>query len=182
MKKFLAIASVAVICSLNAASADSTPASKTVNAAKPIPQELLANYPAEDIRILLPAQNVSAKLRAKDPEANQGYALVEPWDGKKFSMGTYSPSIKRYGPGRVLPAANIVKGKYALYKLNSSTKLTPDMFWWGGRWGLILRMGEFCKADDPESLQQKWDIYISLKFTDDKVYVDRGFLVKTKIS
>ena len=147
---------------------------------KPIPEELLSKYPVDDIRLLLPSRNAQKKYRVEDPGANQKYALAEPWDGKKFSMGTYSPSIKRYGPGRVLPAANIVKGKYALYKLPRSTSLTPDMFWWGGRWGLILRMGEFCKPDDPESLKQKWDIYISLKFTDDKVYMDRGFLVKAK--
>ena len=147
---------------------------------KPIPQELLAKFPAEDIRILLPAQNVSAKLRAKDPDANQGYALVEPWNGKKFAMGTYSSSSKQYGPSRMIYPESIVQGKYVLYKLNGSTKLTQDMFWWGGKWGLILKMGQYCKHDDPESLNQKWDIYISLKFTDDKVYVDRGFLVKAK--
>ncbi|MBR4666374.1 MAG: hypothetical protein IKO93_21080, partial [Lentisphaeria bacterium] len=147
---------------------------------KPIPEELLSKHAAEDIRLLLPSRTAQKKYRADDPEANQKYALIEPWDGKKFSMGTYSPSVKRYGPGRALSAANIVKGKYVLYKLNGSTTLSPDMIWWGGRWGLALRMGEFCKPDDPESLKQKWDIYISLKFTDDKVYMDRGFLVKAK--
>ena len=145
---------------------------------KPIPEELSFKYSADDIKLLLPSHSVQKKYRADDPEANQKYALVEPWDGKKFSMGIYSPINKRYGSGRVLSAANIVKGKYALYKLNSSTTLSPDMIWWGGRWGLTLRIGEFCKPDDPESLKQKWDIYISLKFTDDKVYMDRGFLVK----
>ena len=180
MKKILVIAAVAMICSQNAGAADPVSVTKTVNGAKPIPQELLAKFPAEDIRILLPAQNVSAKLRAKDPDANQGYALVEPWNGKKFAMGTYSSSSKQYGPSRMVYPVSIVQGKYALYKLNGSTKLTPDMIWWGGKWGLILKMGQYCKHDNPESLNQKWDIYISLKFTDDKVYVDRGFLVKAK--
>lgn len=54
------------------------------------------------------------------------------------------------------------------------------MILWGGRWGLILKMGQNFKHDDPESLKQKWEVYVSLKFTDDKVYMDRGFLVKVK--
>ena len=147
---------------------------------KPIPKELLAKNPPENIALLLPARNANKKLQAKDPDANQNYALCEPWDGKKFSMGTYSPGTKKYGPGRVISQNQIVKGKYALYKLNAPLVLTHDMFLWGGRWGLILKMGQNFKHDDPESLKQKWEVYISLKFTDDKVYMDRGFLVKLK--
>ena len=149
-------------------------------AMKPIPQELLSKYPAADIKVLLPSQSGSKKYQAVDMDANQNFALVEPWNGKKFTLGTYAPKSKSYGPGRAIFAENIVKGKYSLYKLNNSTTLKPDMFVWGGQWGLILRMGEYCKADDPKSLSQKWDIYVSLKFTDDKVYMDRGFLVKAK--
>ena len=147
---------------------------------KPIPQELLSKYSVDDIRLLLPAKTARKKYCANDPDANQHFALVEPWNGKQFQMGTYGSATKQYGPGRILYASGIIKGKYTLYKLNQSTLLTSDMFWWGGKWGLILSMGQYCKHDDPESLKQKWDIYISLKFTDDKVYVDRGFLVKVK--
>ena len=147
---------------------------------KPIPEELLAKYPAKDIKLLLPSRNVSKKYCANDPEANQKFARVEPWDGKKFKMGTYSPATKQYGPRRELDASDIVKGKYALYKLNGSTTLTSDMFWWGGQWILSLKMGDYFRHDDPESLNQQWEVYVSLKFTDDKVYVDRGFLVKKK--
>ena len=171
-------ATTAVISLESVFAADFAPEKRNGNDVKPIPQELLVKAPADDIRILLPKQNVSAKLRAKDPDAYQNYALVEPWNGKKFSMGTYDSKLKKYGPGRIVLPDQIAKGKYALYKLNASTTLTPNMFWFGGQWGLILSMGQYCKHDDPESLKQKWDIYISLKFTDDKVYVDRGFLIK----
>ena len=147
---------------------------------KPIPKELLAKYAREDIALLLPNRNTHSKYRAKDPDANLKFALVEPWNGKKFTLGTYSPGTKKYGPGRIIIPAHIVKGKYALYKLNSPVILTPDIFLWGGKWRLVLNMGQHFKHDVPESLKQKWDVYVSLKFTHDKVYMDRGFLVKVK--
>ena len=146
---------------------------------KPIPEELLKKYPKEDIYTVLPRRQGKGQL--KDKDANQGFALFETWDGKTFSVGTYSSSTKKYGPGMRLYAEKVVKDKYALYKLPKTTVLTPDMVLWGGKWSMIMLLGkDHCRLDDPRSLEQKWEIYVSLKFTADKVCLDRGFLVKVK--
>ena len=49
-----------------------------------------------------------------------------------------------------------------------------------GQWNLHLPIGQYCRHDDLQSLTRKWTLYVSLKFTKDKVYLDRGFLVDSK--
>jgi hypothetical protein len=57
-------------------------------------------------------------------------------------------------------------------------KLTPGMTLWGGKWTMNAPLHKFCSKDNPASLEQAWDCYVSLKFTDDQVFLDRVILVK----
>ena len=146
---------------------------------KPLPEEL-AKLASGSVVTVLPLERGNAKYNANDPEAHRGFAKVEPWNGKFLAVGTYDQTSKKYGPGRRIFPKEIKTGKYALYKIADNVVLTPSMILWAGQWNLHLPLGQYCRHDDLQSLTRKWTLYVSLKFTKDKVYLDRGFLVDSK--
>ena len=144
---------------------------------KPLPAEL-RNIPDGKIVILLPERTGRKEYQAQDPEANMEFAKVEPWNGKFLMVGTYDPVTKKYGPGRKIHPDPSGYGKYSLYKISDEVRLTPSMFLWAGKWNLHLPMGKCFRYDDVQAMTSRWQLFVSLKFTADKVYLDRGFLVK----
>jgi hypothetical protein len=146
---------------------------------KPLPAEF-AKLSADNIIVVLPPEGGKKQYNANDPDANRNFAKMEPWNGKYLSVGTYDWRSKKYGPGRRIYPKEIKKGQYALYKISDNVILTPSLGLWAGQWNLTLPLGKFCRHDDLKSLTRKWTLYVSLKFTDDKVYLDRGFLADFK--
>lgn len=143
--------------------------------AKPVPEQF-KQLPEDDVKILQPNLNVATKVN--DVDANCGVAVTEKWNGQTFAMGTYDYGAKTYGPSHVFRTADIAMGEYKLYSFANGMKLTPGMTLFGGDWMMNAPIKNLCSRDNPESLEQKWDCYVSLKFTEDKVFLDRVILVK----
>ena len=144
---------------------------------KPLP-EMFRKIPQSDLLEIAPL--AKAKTAVKDPDAHMGVAQAVDWDGKKFNIGTYDYTSKSYGPGRAIYASQVKMGEYSIYKIQKPFIISPDLIMWGGNWGMSLPLRALFKSDNPEFLKQKWTLYVSLKFTKDKVYLDRGILVKAK--
>ncbi len=142
---------------------------------KPLPEQF-RTLPEDNVNIVQPNLNVKSKVN--DEEANCGVAVTEDWNGQTFAMGTYDYGAKTYGPSHLFRAAEITKGGYKLYTFAKGMKLTPGMILFGGKWIMNAPLRELCSRDNPASLEQKWDCYVSLKFTDDKVFLDRVIMVK----
>ncbi len=143
--------------------------------AKPIPEQFKA-LPEDDVKVLQPNLNVKSKVN--DEDANCGVAVAEDWNGQSFAMGTYDYGAKTYGPSHMFRVADITKGEYKLYLFAKGMKLTPGMILFGGKWTMNAPLRNLCSRDDLASLEQKWDCYVSLKFTDTKVLLDRVIMVK----
>lgn len=144
---------------------------------KALPEEF-RKLPADSVIVVVPKNN--ARSVVKDPTAHLGVAQSENWNGKKYTIGTYDYATKKYGPGRDIFPFQMKKGEYALYKIEKPFALTQGLIMWGGSWSISLPLRDLIRNDDPEMLKQKWTLYVSLKFTEDKVYLDRGILVKEK--
>lgn len=145
--------------------------------AKPVPEQF-KDLPEDDVKILQP--NLKVDNKVNDGDANCGVAVFEKWDGQGFVMGTYDYGAKTYGPSRKYLAKDVVKGEYKLYLFAQDMKLTPGMVLFGGDWNMNAPIKDFCSRDDLESLEQKWDCYVSMKYTDDKVFLDRVIMIRKK--
>jgi hypothetical protein len=123
---------------------------------KPLPAQF-AEILKENIRRVMPKSGV--KPQVSDPDAAFGIA-AESVPITPFPMGFYDLSGRKAGIGRRLQLPDIsTNGEYQIYKLGG-VKLTPDCYWWCGDWNVQAKLGQFYDEDG----DNKWDIYVSLKF------------------
>ncbi len=144
----------------------------------PLP-ETIKNVSKDSLRIVVPDFEQAGKNKINDRQANFETALVTSWDNKSFQMALFDDAKKVYGQGNGLTIyANEVKqGTYQLYKYPRSIELRPNRVIKGKNGAFRLHIGRFCSHDDHHSMTRKYDLYVSLKFTDGKVFMDRGFLI-----
>lgn len=146
--------------------------------AKPLPAEL-KKFNRQNIVIIEPElKKYDAQHLKADRLANYGIALCTHLP----EFGNFIASIGKNGDNKEIvmkiPAAKINRENYALYKF-SAVKLVPD--------SAVKIMGVFsvpigkvAKYDDLNSLNQKWDVYLSLRYDGRfrNIYCDRIFLGK----
>ena len=152
---------------------------KNVPVPKPFPKEM-AELPSGRVEVVLPGRLVPKGIVVADKDANQNFAVWEPFNGKSYTWRTYAPHRKELI--HVIRAKDIKKDRYALYKLfDKPILLSPEMILRGERYNrLTYFVGHLCPYDDPMALKQKWIPYASIKFTDKKAFIDRIFMVRAK--
>ena len=112
--------------------------------------------------------------------ANLGRAYLEKRaDGKNFSMGLYDQASKKYLGSKAFRPGEIQNGSFDFYLITPKpVALTPTTLCYGGSWMMSYSVGKTAvNRDDPESLKQKFYIFVSLREDDGKIYSDRAYLV-----
>jgi len=149
---------------------------------KPLPIQL-QQIPAEDLILVRPQQN-SHITTVPDAEANFAQASFESITDTKFKLQAYDYQNKITSAITMIDLQKVKADDYQLYQLSGPVTLTPRTFIVGGRWTIALPVGRYCSADDPASLAQLWDVYVSLRFLKNaentivSVHCDGGYLVR----
>lgn len=150
---------------------------------KPLPPEF-KSVPKEKIRFVVPAANKEIISFAEDA------AFCVTLTGKAPKSGTVSYTIvdpeKKY-PGINRRVKVVDDGPYKLYYIGRtklsrlSQVITPAMPYYtqkrvGGMAGYACAF--FGHLYDPQNPDQRWDVYVSCRFKNERVYTDRFVLVK----
>ena len=118
------------------------------------------------------------RLLKSDGLANYGMALSTHLP----DIGHFVARINKHGDHKEIsmkiPALQISRTNYALYKFQS-VRLTPDSAVKIME-TISIPIGKMTNYDDLNSLNVKWDIYLSLRYDGRfrNIYCDRVFLVK----
>ncbi|MBO7147669.1 MAG: DUF4838 domain-containing protein [Lentisphaeria bacterium] len=126
--------------------------------------------------------NVPAKGKTvvQRKDANLGVAFAEKRvAGKPFRIGLYDKISKATPAVRVFNPREIRSQNFELYQINKKPlSLTRNTILFGGSWWLSFPVGtRVVSADDVNSLNRKWYIFISLKETADGIFSDRLVLI-----
>ena len=146
--------------------------------AKPVPAEL-KKYSGKNLVIIdLDLKKYDARFLKADGLANYGMGLSTHLP----DFGTFFAELVKHGGkdnvSLKVPAAKIARENYALYKFPAE-KLTPDTTVKIMN-AFSIPVGRVTNYDDLNSLNAKWNIYLSLRYDGRfrNVYCDRVFLVK----
>ena len=155
---------------------------------KPLPKEF-AGLPEDKIVQVFPRTSGKYVARVKMEDAATGYASVERDVGDEgrrfpFGIGIYETGRGQTVISRKIPASEVEKGRFKLYKLGRCALPSASCSTWMGRsWRLDEHIGAAYRPGlGPDDL---FDVYISLKFTGDdcsQVYYDRTVLVGPNVS
>ncbi|MBO7146217.1 MAG: DUF4838 domain-containing protein [Lentisphaeria bacterium] len=146
--------------------------------AKPLPEEL-KKIDSKNLVIIEPElKKYDTRLLKSDGLANYGMALST----HLSDIGHFVATINKHGDHKEIsmkiPALQISRTNYALYKFQS-VRLTPDSAVKIME-TISIPIGKMTNYDDLNSLNVKWDIYLSLRYDGRfrNIYCDRVFLVK----
>lgn len=137
----------------------------------------LAKLPASDIIVIESPD--SAKNTVTCSDGSCGRAVYEDIDTSKpsFILGVYHQKKKSYGSSLGINYKTAKKDEFKLYTMPRPGVLNADSIFFCGRWRITMPIGRAVAAKGAEALKKKWQIIASIKFSDNKAYVDRLILV-----
>ncbi len=141
--------------------------------------ENLAKLPASDIIVIEAPANAKNLMTCSDGSC--GKALYEKIDTKKasYNFGVYNQKAKNYGSSSLgINYKTAKKNEFKLYTLPRPGILHADSILFGGRWHIIFPIGKAVAAKGADALKKKWQIIVSVKFSENnEAYADRVILV-----